>query len=61
MPSSDVDVFSRDGDYVYRMIWPFTPQVIKGGFLYDVLQDEEAGLTKIIRRRIRNWDDFRSE
>jgi hypothetical protein len=59
--STDVDVFSRDGIYLYRMTWPFTPRIIKGEFLYEVRQDEEAGLTKIIRHRIRNWGDFRSE
>jgi len=59
--SSDIDVFSKDGYYLYRMTWPFVPQVIKAGFLYEVRQDEEAGLTKIIRHRIKNWADFRSE
>jgi hypothetical protein len=59
--SSDIDVFSKDGTYLYRMTWPFVPQVIKGGFLYEVRQDEEAGLTKIIRHRIRNWGDFKDE
>jgi len=59
--SSDIDVFSKDGYYLYRMTWPFVPQVIKGGFLYEVRQDEEAGLTKIIRHRIKNWDDFKAE
>jgi len=43
------------------MTWPFLPQVIKAGFLYEVRQDEEAGLTKIIRHRIANWEDLRSE
>jgi hypothetical protein len=59
--SSEIDVFSKDGYYLYRMTWPFVPQVIKGGFLYEVRQDEEAGLTKIIRHRIKNWGDFKSE
>ena len=59
--TSEVDVFSKDGNYLYRMTWPFVPQVIKGGFLYEVRQDEEAGLTRIIRHRITNWEDFRSE
>lgn len=59
--SSDIDVFSKDGYYLYRMTWPFVPQVIKNGFLYEVRQDEDAGLTKIIRHRIVNWGDFRAE
>jgi hypothetical protein len=59
--TSDIDVFSKDGTYLYRMTWPFVPQVIKDGFLYEVRQDEEAGLTRIIRHRIKNWGNFRSE
>jgi hypothetical protein len=59
--TSEIDVFSKDGYYLYRMTWPFTPQVIKGGFLYEVRQDEEAGLTRIIRHRIKNWGDLRTE
>jgi len=57
----DVDVFSRDGIYLYRTTWPFLPQVIKGGFLYEVRQDENAGLTRIVRHLIKNWADFKAE
>ena len=60
-PSSDIDVFSRDGIYLYRMTWPFMPHVIKGGFLYEFRQDEDKGLTRIIRHRITNWSDFKIE
>jgi hypothetical protein len=60
-PSSDIDVFSRDGIYLYRMKWPFMPHVIKGGFLYEFRQDEDKGLTRIIRHRITNWSDFKVE
>jgi hypothetical protein len=59
--TSEVDVFSKDGFYLYRMTWPFLPQIIRGGCLYEVRQDEEAGLTKIVRHRIVNWKDLRSE
>ena len=61
MTTSDIDVFSKDGYYLYRMTWPFLPQVIKGGFLYEVRQDEEAGITKIVRHKITNWTDFKAE
>jgi hypothetical protein len=60
-PARDIDVFSKDGIYLYRMTWPFVPQVIKGGCLYEARWNEDAGLTKIIRHRISNWGDFRSE
>jgi hypothetical protein len=60
-PTRNIDVFSKDGLYLYRMTWPFLPQVIKGGFLYEVRQDEEAGDTKIVRHKITNWTDFKAE
>ena len=59
--TSEIDVFSRDGLYLYKMTGPFFPQVIKGGSVYEVRQDKEAGLTKIIRHQIKNWGDFKSE
>lgn len=59
--TSDIDVFSKDGYYLYRMTWPFIPQVIRGGFLYEVREDEEAGLTRIFRFKIENWADFKAE
>jgi len=30
-------------------------------FVYEVRQDEEAGLIRIIRHRIKNWGEFRTE
>jgi len=60
-PSSKVDVFSKDGFYLYRMIWPFIPQTIRGGYLYKVQEDEEAGLFKVIRFKIANWGDFKND
>ncbi len=59
--SSKVDVFSKDGYYLYRMTWPFIPQTIRGGYLYKVQEDEEAGLFKVIRYKIANWGDFKSD
>jgi hypothetical protein len=60
-PSSQVDVFSKDGFYLYRMTWPFIPQTIRGGYLYKVQEDEDAGLFKVIRYKIANWGDFKAE
>jgi len=40
--TSDIDVFSKDGYYLYRMTWPFVPHLIMGGHLYEVRQDEDA-------------------
>lgn len=60
-PTRRVDVFSKDGLYLYKMTWNFLPQEIKNGFFYETRHDGEIGLTRIIRHRIKNWGDFRSE
>jgi hypothetical protein len=60
-PIRKVDVFSKDGLYLYKTTWNFLPEVIKKGFLYEARHDEAIGLTKIIRHRIMNWGDFMSE
>lgn len=55
-----VDVFSREGLYLYRMVWPRIPAVIRGGAFYEVRQDEETGETTVVRSRIRNWDKMKT-
>jgi hypothetical protein len=60
-PVRHVDVFSKDGFYLYRMTWGFLPQVIKDGFFYEVRQDKETGDTRIVRHLIKNWDDFKEK
>jgi hypothetical protein len=52
---SKVDVFSKDGIYLYNMTWPFIPAAIKHGFLYEVRTDKETGEVRIVRHRIKNW------
>lgn len=52
---SQVDVFSKDGIYLYSMTWAFIPAAIKHGCLYEVRIDEETGEVRIIRHRIKNW------
>jgi hypothetical protein len=53
--TTSIDVFSKEGIYLYRMSWSRFPAAIKGGALYEVRQDEETGETTIVRSRIKNW------
>jgi hypothetical protein len=55
------DVFSREGRCLYRTKMPFIPRIIRNGHLYQVKMDEEAGLTKILRYKIRNWTELKEE
>lgn len=50
-----VDVFSKDGIYLYKMTWPFIPAAIKHGCMYEVRSDKETGEVTIVRHRIKNW------
>ena len=55
-----VDVFSKDGVYLYRMIWPFIPAAIDRGAIYRVLTDEDTEECFIVRYKIKNWDKMKS-
>jgi hypothetical protein len=55
---SPIDVFSKDGIYLYRMTWAFLPAAIKHGCLYEVRTDKETGEVRIVRHRIENWSQM---
>jgi hypothetical protein len=53
------DVFSRAGICSYRLTIPVQAYLIKAGYLYEVREDKEAGEFRIVRHRIRNWDQLK--
>jgi hypothetical protein len=55
-----VDVFSKEGIYLYRMRWPFVPGVIEKGTMYRAQTDEDTGECFIVRYKIKNWDRMKS-
>lgn len=56
-----VDVFSKEGIYLYQMNWSFIPALIKKGHMYEVRENEETGDIKVIRHKITNWSRFKEE
>lgn len=54
----ELDIFSKDGYYLYRAFLSFNPEIIKDGLLYDIFTSEETGEVKIKRYRIKNWDQI---
>ena len=56
----EVDVFSQDGIYLYKMTWPTFPSAIKNGSLYEVREDKETGEYTIVRSRIKNWERMKT-
>jgi len=56
---AEVDVFSRDGYYLYKTILPHGTYVIKNGYLYVHVVDEDAAMEYVKRFRIKNWDQIK--
>ncbi|MCX6569190.1 MAG: 6-bladed beta-propeller [Candidatus Aminicenantes bacterium] len=55
-----VDVFSREGVYLYRTTWASWPTAIRSGFLYEVREDPETSEYLVIRQKITNWEAMKS-
>jgi hypothetical protein len=53
------DIFSNEGYYLYKTSLSFSPEVIKNGFVYDVLTSGETGEVKIKRYKIKNWREMK--
>ncbi len=52
------DIFGNDGYYLYTTKLPFVPISIRDGFMYHTTYSEETGEVKVIRYRIKNWDQL---
>lgn len=55
------DIFDAQGYYLYKATLPVLPQLIKDGFIYLIDTSDENGTTRIIRFRIKNWDQIKIE
>ena len=54
----EVDVFSREGHFLFRTALPPNARVIRGGLVYSYLVDEEQGVEYAQRFRIKNYADL---
>ena len=54
------DVFNRDGLFLYQLSLSFSPELIQNGFLYDIFTSQDSGEVKIIRYKIKNWDQIKT-
>jgi hypothetical protein len=57
---SQVDVFSKDGYYLYRTTWSTFPSAIKSGFYYEVRENKDTSEYQIVRFRIKNWNQMKN-
>lgn len=53
----EIDLFSKDGYYLYEAFLPKQTQVIRKGYLYEAVK-KDIWLVK--RYKIKNWDQIRS-
>ena len=51
----EVDVFSREGYFLYQAKLPHYTHVIKNGFLYAYVLNEAKGMEFVKRYKIKNW------
>lgn len=54
-----VDVFSKEGYYLFKTELPANTQAIRHGLVYCFEQNEENELEYIKRYRIKNWDQIK--
>lgn len=53
------DIFSKEGHYLYTANLPFSPEIVKNGYVYDLYTVEETGEVQIIRYKVLNWDQIK--
>jgi len=56
--SLEFDLFSPEGHYLYKTILPFSPEIIKNGYFYDLYTSEETGEVRIKRYKVINWNQI---
>ena len=55
---TQLDIFSKNGLYLYRTSLPFAPNLIHNGNIYDVFTSQETGEVEIKRYQLKNWDQL---
>lgn len=55
----EVDVFSREGYFLYQAKLPHYTHVIKNGFLYSYVLNEAKGMEYVKRCKIKNWEQIK--
>jgi hypothetical protein len=55
----EVDILSRDGFYLYKTKLPHGTYVIRDGFLFALVVNEEKGGEYVKRYRIKNWSELK--
>lgn len=54
-----IDVFDKNGYYLYKIQTPINPEIIRAGYLYELFSSEDTGEEKIRRYKINNWNQIK--
>ena len=53
------DIFSKEGYYLYRATIPSSSYIIRNGYLYTRIVNEDTGEELVKRYKIKNWDQIK--
>jgi hypothetical protein len=54
------DLFNKEGYYIYTVnAGKLRPEIIKRGIIYSWIYDPDTGYRKVIRNKIKNWDQLK--
>lgn len=56
----DVDIFSKEGFFIYNAKLPPCTYVIRNGYIYTCFINEDEGLEGVKRYKIKNWHTIKS-
>lgn len=55
----EIDIFNKEGYFLYETQLSYKPYIIKKGYLYTSIISEETGDEVVKRYRIKNWDQIK--
>ena len=53
------DIFSKEGYYLYRATVPSSSYIIRNGYLYTRIVNEDTGEELVKRYKIKNWEEIK--
>jgi len=56
----EFDIFSKKGHFLYKTKFPFAPEIIWKGYIFNIHTSDETGETGIERYRIKNWTEVKA-
>ena len=58
--SRSFDIYSKQGYFLHKASLPYSPHVIKDGYLYTLISFEDTGEEYIKRYKIKNWEQIKT-